>query len=197
MNFNKSALIAQVLNKSAALNQSEIDSITPLFQNECIKAGNFFIRQGMSANKAAFVVSGLLKRFNQNEKGKNVVFQFITEECFFGDVNAYYQRKPSASNVQAITNCHLMTISLVDIDILRARNPKFAALIHFISEQAMNDRIKTEELMRTGTTLEKYQHFLTHFSKWTSRTSFKDVASYLQISPQTLHRMEQKAMALP
>lgn len=194
MNFDKSALIEQVLNKSAALDQYEIDHITPLFQNECIKAGNFFIKKGMSADKVAFVISGLLKRYTQNEKGKDVVLQFIAEDHFFSDIDAYFRRKPSASNVQAITNCHLMTISLRDIDVLRESNPKFAAIIHFISEEAMYDRIKTEELMRTGTTLEKYQHFLTHYSKWAARILLKDVASFLQISPQSLHRMEQKAI---
>lgn len=195
MNFNKASLIAQVLNKSAALNQAEIDCITPLFKTECIKAGHFFIKEGMSFHKAAFVVGGLLKRFCLDGKGKNVIIQLITEDHFFGDTDAYFRRKPSASNVQAITKCHLLTISLSDIDTLRDLNPKFAAIIHFISEQAMQERIKTEELMRTGTTLKKYQHFLTHYSRWASRISLTDVASYLQISHHTLNRIEKKTMA--
>lgn len=194
MSFNKSALIKQVLNKGATLDESEMDDITPLFQSERLKAGNFFIKEGMSVNKVAFVVSGLLKKYNRDGKGMDVVLQLITEDHFFGDIDAYFRRKPSAVNVQAITNCHMMTISLSDIDVLRDSNPKYAAIIHFISEESMYERIKTEELMRTGTTLEKYQHFLTHFSKWASRIPLKDVASYLQISKYMLNHIEQKAI---
>lgn len=195
MNFNKLSVIAQVLNKSAALDQSEIDYIAPLFKTECIKAGDLFINEGISVHKVAFVVSGLLKRFKRNEKGKEVVLQLITEDHFFGDIDAYFRRRPSATNVQAITNCHLLTISLSDIDMLRDTNPKYAAIIHFISEEAMNERIKTEELMRTGTTLEKYHHFLTLYSKWAFRIPLKDIASYLQISQYMLNRIEQKTIA--
>lgn len=88
MNFNKSALIAQALNKSAVLDQAEIDFITPLFQNEYIKAGNYFIKAGMAVHKVAFVAIGLLKRVSTNEKEKHDVMQFITEDHFFGDFDA-------------------------------------------------------------------------------------------------------------
>ena len=194
MNFNKSTSLEKVLNKSATFDQSEIDCITPFFQTEYIKAGNFFTKEGMSVSKIAFVVSGLLKRYNQNENGKDVVMQLITENHFFSDMDAYFRHQPSAFNLQAITNCYLLTISFSDIDMLRESNPKFAAIIHIVSEEAMNERIETERLMRSGTTLEKYQHFLTHYSKWASRITLKDVTSYLQISPNTLNRMVKKAM---
>lgn len=90
-----------------------------------------------------------------------------------------------------------MTISMSDIDWLRNSNPKYAAIIHFISEEAMNDRIKTEKLMRRGTTLEKYRHFLAHYSKWASRIALKDVASFLQISPNMLNHIEDRPTGPP
>lgn len=186
MILSKSVLIAQVLNKSAALDQSEIDLITPLFKTECIRAGDFFIQKGTLHHKVAFVVSGILRRYTTTKKGIDVVLQFIGEDHFFGDLDGYYKRNPSGANVQAITNCHLLTIMMDDLDRLRKENKKFAAIIRFISEEALNDRIKTEALINKGSPYEKYQYFLTHYSKWASRIPLKDIASYLQIRPGTL-----------
>ncbi|MBC8005210.1 MAG: cyclic nucleotide-binding domain-containing protein [Verrucomicrobia bacterium] len=196
MDFNKSVLIAQVFNKGAALDQTEIDCITPLFQDECIKEGDFFIRTGMLVTKVAFVVTGLLRRYSTNDEGQDVTLQLITEDHFCGDLDGWFRRKPSAAHVQAITNCHLLTISLNELDKLRDSNPKFSAIIHFISEEAMYERIETEELMRTGTILEKYEHFLTHYSKWASRIALRDLASFLQISQHMLTQIEEKAINL-
>lgn len=186
MNFAKSVLIAQVLNKSAVLDQSEIDLITPLFKTECIRAGDFFIQEGTLNHKVAFVVSGILRRYTTTRKGIDVVLQFICEDHFFGDLDGYYTRKPSKANVQAITHCHLLTILMDDIDRLKKENKKFAAIIRFISEEALNERIKTEALINEGSPYEKYQYFLTHYSRWASRIPLKDIASYLQIRPGTL-----------
>lgn len=186
MNFAKSVLIAQVLNKSAALDQSEIDLITPLFKTECLRAGEFFIQEGTPYHKVAFVVSGILRRYTTTRQGIEVVLQFICEDHFFGDLDGYYKRKPSGSNVQAITNCHLLTILMDDLDRLKKENKKFAAIIRFISEEALNDRLKTEALISEASPYEKYQYFLTHYSKWASRIPLKDIASYLQIRPGTL-----------
>jgi CRP-like cAMP-binding protein len=186
MIFAKSVLIAQILNKSAALAETEIDLITPLFQTECLKAGEYFIQKGNPFHKVAFVVSGVLRRFTTTRHGSDVILQFICEDHFFGDLDGYFKRKPSGANVQAITNCHLLTILMKDLDRLRNENKKFAAIIHFISEEAFNDRLTTETLISDASPFEKYQHFLTHYSKWASRIPLKDIASYLQIRPSTL-----------
>lgn len=186
MIFDKSVLLAQVLNKSAALDQSEINFITPLFQTECLRADDFFIKEEMFVNKVAFVASGILRRYTISKSSNIVILQFITEDHFFGDLDAYFQRKPSGVNVQAITNCHLLTIKMEDINKLKKENKKFAAIIRFISKETLSERMKTEELIQKGSPYEKYQHFLTHYSKWASRIPLKDVASFLQIRPNTL-----------
>ncbi|HLN75119.1 MAG TPA: cyclic nucleotide-binding domain-containing protein [Prolixibacteraceae bacterium] len=186
MNFAKSVLVAQVLNKSAALDESEIDLIAPLFQTVCLRAGDFFIQEGGPIHKVAFVVSGILRRYTTIRQGLDIVLQFICEDHFFGDIDGYYKRKPSKANVQAITNCHLLTIQMDDLDRLKKEDKKFAAIIRFISEEAINERLKTETLINEGSPYEKYQHFLAHYSKWASRIPLKDIASYLQIRPGTL-----------
>ena len=186
MNFDKSVLLAQVLNKSAALDPSEIDFITPLFQTECLRADSFFIQEGMPVQKVAFVVSGILRRYTVSKTGHIIILQFITDDHFFGDLDGYFRRRPSGVNVQAITNCHLLTIKMEDLDMLKRENQKFAAIIHFISEETINERIRTEEIIQKASPYEKYQFFLTHYSKWASRIPLNDVASYLQIRPNTL-----------
>lgn len=194
MNFNKSVLIAQVLNKSAALDQSEIDFITPLFQTECLRADSFFIQEGMPVHKVAFVVSGILRRYTVFKNGDIAILQFITEDQFFGDLDGYFQRKPSGANVQAISNCHLLTIEMEDLDKLRKENKKFAAIIRFISEETINERKKTEELISKCSPYEKYQFFLTNYSKWAARIPLKDIASFLKIRPNTLNFIGDKQL---
>ena len=183
---DKSILLAQVLNEGAVLDQSEIDLITPLFQSVCIKSGSFLIKEGMPVHQIAFVVSGILRRYTINKIGHEIVVQFITEEQFFGDLDGYFSQKPSRANVQAISNCHLLTISIDNLNILRDINPKFSAIIHFISDQSVNERIKREQLIDSGSPYEKFHHFMTYYSKWASRIPIKDIASYLQIRPNTL-----------
>lgn len=186
MIFSKSVLVAQILNKSAALDESEIELITPLFHTECLRAGDFFIQKGNPNHKVAFVISGVLRRYTTTRQGKDAVLQFICEDHFFGDLDGYFKRKPSGANVQAITNCHLLTILTEDLDRLKNENKKFAAIIHFISEEALNDRLKTETIINEASPFEKYQHFLAHYSKWASRIPLRDIASYLQLRPNTL-----------
>jgi len=183
---DKTVLLEQVLNESAVLDQREIDEITPMFQSECLKSGSFFIQEGMPVHKIAFVVSGILRRFTTNRNGHELIIQFITEQQFFGDLDGYFRQKPARANVQAISNCHLLTVSIDNLNLLRIKNPKFSAIIHFISNESVNERIKREQLINMGTPFEKFHHFLTHYSKWASRIPLKDVASYLQIRPNTL-----------
>jgi len=178
--------------KNTPLSEVEAEAISTRLKPVSLKEDDYFLKAGMPVHKIGFLAGGILRRFTIDGKGNEIIQQFITEDHFFTDLDGYYEQKPSGAYIQAITPCQLMILSMGELETLKEEQPQLKLIIAQISEKNLLERIKMEDLLRTGTAVEKYKSLIIHSPYLAQKVSLKYIASYLGITQQSLSRIRRK-----
>ena len=157
-----------------------------------VKRHEFVIRAGEVAKHGIFVVSGCLRTYTIDDKGKEHILQFSVEDWWTGDHNSYMTGTPTSQFIEA----------LEDSEVLLFDDPSMQRLIAHIPAMAKQwiegvQRHSAAESKRIASSLsataeERYEDFLKKYPTMTQRVPQHMIASYLGISPETLSRIRKQ-----
>lgn len=142
-----------------------------------IKKGHILQRKGDLNSKAYKVVSGLLRGYTIDEKGKEHIFMFAPEGWFIGD--SVPEHQPADLFIEALEDSVVINFTK---DLNKA-NPDVNALVKRL--EVLQKRII---LLMSATALERYDHFVETYPKLMQRVSQRHIASYLGITPEALSK---------
>ena len=153
-----------------------------------LKEEEFLLTAGQVCGNLYFIRKGLLKCFY-------LVHQKEVSDWFFGElevvvsIDSFYDQIPSEDFIQALTHCELFYITYEELNYLyrafiefnvvgRVLTNKYLRIWH---QQARNIRMLSAE--------ERYLFLLKTQPDLINRVSVKDLASYLDMTRETLSRM--------
>lgn len=152
--------------------------------------GDYILRQGEVSNKAYFVIKGFVRHFVINPDGNEKTIRLTPENAFFYSSNiSYYLGEQSYINCQAIEPCECLYWEKQELDKLKEVNLEFIKfesekLIEFIIEKHL------KEISRlTKTARERLEEFNEKNISWFNRIPHHIIASYLDMTPETLSRL--------
>ncbi len=174
--------------------QNDVSQIVTFFKPVQLKKGDYFLKTGMSANKLAFVQSGLLKEFVEIE-GKEITKWITSKGYFVVDLGSFVFGQSARWNIQALTDCELYIIDFVDYQNIGQVIPKWLELEKmFITKcfSILEDRV----LQHLSLSAEERYNQLFEFNKELFNVvPLQYLASMLGIAPETLSRLRKKSMA--
>jgi len=174
--------------------QNDVSQIVTFFKPVQLKKGDYFLKTGMSANKLAFVQSGLLREFVEIE-GKEITKWITSKGYFVVDLGSFVFGQSARWNIQALTDCELYIIDFVDYQNISQVIPKWLELEKmFITKcfSILEDRV----LQHLSLSAEERYNQLFEFNKELFNVvPLQYLASMLGIAPETLSRLRKKSMA--
>lgn len=153
-----------------------------------VKKHTEIITIGRPGKYMYFIKKGVVRGFNFNES-QEITKSLWMENEFFGDLTNYITTNLSAKSYQAIEETELYRINIAQFRSFFEINHEICNLARIIAEKHI---IKSEYLnncLRHLTAEEKYQFFLINKPGLIYRVKLKYIASYLDISPETLSRI--------
>ena len=109
---------------------------------QSVSAGTRVIREGDDAGDIFVVIDGELQVWIENEDGERKLLNTLRRGATIGEVGYFGQKR--TANVDATTDCRLLRFNADDLDRLRRRYPRIAALVF----RNLN-RIQAERLANT------------------------------------------------
>lgn len=142
-----------------------------------IKKGHILQREGDLSGKVYEVVSGLLRSYTIDNKGKEHIFMFAPEQWIIADAN---------ENDQA---CEFFIDALEDSTIIVREKElsKASSNIQAIAKRMLVLQRRVIMLM-SYSGLQRYEHFVETYPNLTQRVSQRMIASYLGITPEALSK---------
>lgn len=173
------------------LSSLEADMILKYFRSHHIRNKGFFLNQGSTCKYGGFVLKGCFRNYVTSSEGKEVNTQFSFENWWVGDLGSFVNQEPAKINVQALEDSDLLVITAKQYNSLLDASPCFAKYTHKLRSNAhLSAVLRSSNLSENANT--KYQILLENFPKIETRISQKNIASYLQISPEALSRLKTK-----
>ncbi len=163
----------------------------PFLKEVNVKSGELFLEQGKVCKKIGFIASGLFRVFYLND-GKEITTCFCKENTFTGSYQSFITQQPSDLTIQAIEDSNLFVFSYDDLQQLYKKHSFWQQVGRLVAE---NEYITNECYTRFLNDLsakERYLQILNTDKNILQRVPLIYLASYLQITPETLSRIRKQ-----
>lgn len=180
----------EYLHKFIPLSWDEFESdILPYITIRKFGRKEKLIRPGEVENYFNFLLSGLIRKYYK-QNGDEVNVQLSTEGHIIHAHESFHSRTPSEYYVEAIEPSSMVSVSYDDLELLYAQSAKMERLGRLVITFTLIQRDKWQMQMIKSTPRERFLKFVERNPDLLQRVPQKQLASYLNIQPETFSRFK-------
>lgn len=173
----------------APIPEAEQKSIMASFIKKTFNEGEYLFKGGSVCTEMFFICSGVLKITVASEKGVDITHYFIKENQFCTILKSFDNCVNAPENIVAASDAEVLVVSRRDLVELYQKLPYLKALIDQVTQQRLLDKIQLRNSYLGKDAATRYKLFMIQQSDIALRVSLQDIASYLEITPQSLSRI--------
>jgi CRP-like cAMP-binding protein len=175
-----------------ALTAEQWRELEPLLDVADYPKGETLEHQGDHSMEQYFVIEGILKRVVANAEGKEMILRFAAESDIDTSYAAWRLRTPIPYSIRTVTRVRAAKLSMQQWVAFLERHPAlksaFDLEIMKLMSEVMAHTITLHLLDASG----RLQRFMRKHAELAERLPKKELASYLNLSPETLSRLERR-----
>ena len=154
--------------------------ITNYLKRIKVKKGEIIQSKGDLNTKAYSVISGLLRSYSIDEKGKEHIFLFAPEDWMIAD--SILDGKPADLFIDALEDSELI---LFDKNLnIESHTTKLLKRLAVLQKRVI--------MLMSSTAIKRYEHFVETYPDIVQRVPQKMIASYLGITPEALSKVKKE-----
>jgi CRP-like cAMP-binding protein len=180
------------LERHIPITEEQAALLKTLFIPQKVKKGEFLLREGDTAKHGMFVVSGCLRNYTIDNKGKEHILQFSPEDWWTGDMNGMVNGVPSHLFIDAIEDSEILLFDNAALQKFTEYVPQAGAMYQTALQKSIVAKNQRIDDSLSATAEERYNAFLKTYPALVQRVPQHMIASYLGISPETLSRIRKK-----
>ncbi|MDQ1087137.1 MULTISPECIES: Crp/Fnr family transcriptional regulator [unclassified Siphonobacter] len=182
--------LSQYITSQIKVNEEELRTILSYFKPLTLTKNELVVTHGQTSQRTYFVGKGCLRVCFIDEKGQEATRYFAFENQFATALVSFITSEPSEEFIQAVEPTELLYISHTDFHQLLDTIPQWEKFYRYYLEKAYVNNTKRLMSFLIQDAAEKYRLLLAENPVIVRRLSNKLVASYLNISQETLSRLK-------
>ena len=164
------------------------------FELKKLKKGDYFLQNGDFCKQIAFLNKGAMYCV-YNKDGIDKIDEFSFESDFITDYLSILIKAPTDKDIICLEDCEILVISMESLEILYNENPVFERIGRLMAEGLfINWHLKAKSLFMDNAET-RYQNLIALKPNLPQRVPQYLIASYLNVSPETLSRIRKKIAA--
>ncbi len=164
------------------------------FRKRIAKEGEYLFKGGYVCTEMFFICSGVLKITVADEKGADITHYFIKENQFCTILKSFDNSVNAPENIVAACDAEVLVVNRRELLALYQKLPYLKTLIDQITQQRLLDKIQVRNSYLGKDAASRYKLFMMQQSDIALRVSLQDIASYLEITPQSLSRIRKNPL---
>jgi CRP-like cAMP-binding protein len=185
-------LIQNLAKQKVFLNESELEILQSLFTYRKFRKNQYILQETNTAGYETFIVKGLTRTYEVDDKGQEHVLFFGPEDWWVGDLYSFLSGTPSRYNVDCLEETEVLQISKQNLDLLYEKVPKMNLYFRILFQNAFISATQRVGASLSKSALERYQEFRTKYPHIEQRIPNHQIASFLGITPQSLSRIRRQ-----
>jgi CRP-like cAMP-binding protein len=182
--------LEDIIQSTYLLPEQVLEEVLGHFQHSEYPKNYFLLKAGKPCKHIWFMTQGAVRYFYTNDQGKETNTWFSLDTQIITDAPSLVNQTPSQESIQLMEDSELYSIEYANIQTLLQNHHSFALWyirlveLHYISQ--IEDRIADLQFLDAK---ERYQKLLNLYPDITNRISLGNIASYLNITQETLSRI--------
>lgn len=182
--------LAQYIQGRINLGEQDLEKVLSCYKELTLQRHEILQGEGDPSRRMFFVVKGCLRVFFIKEDGSDVTRRIVFENGFSTTLVGFITRQPSLEYTQALEPTTLLYITRDDFYILLEQVPGWEKFYRQYLEYAYVTNTNRLMSFITLDAKERYRQLLEERPEIVQRLPNRVVASYLNISPETLSRLK-------
>lgn len=171
------------------------DELEPRLEVADYRKGELLVHQGSTEMEQFFVLDGILKRVVANAEGKEMILRFAAETDMDTSYAAWCLKTPVPYSIVAVIKARVARLSMPHWVEFLERHAKVKARFEHEVMKLMSEVMAhtiTLHLLDAPGRLARFQR---KHQDYLGRIPNKELASYLNLTPETLSRLKQRGAA--
>lgn len=185
------------LSKNITLAPEEAVMVQSLFTHKKFRKRQYILQEGDVTRHETFIVKGITRTYEVDEKGQEHIVQFGPEDWWVGDLYSFLTQAPSRYNIDCLEDTDTLQITKTNLELLYDQVPKIERHFRIIIQNAFIASTSRVSSSLAKTAAERYEEFLVKYPHIEQRVPNHQIASYLGITPQSLSRIRSRASSQP
>lgn len=173
-----------------SLSDEEKEIIKTYFIPKKLRRKQYLLQEGDVCKYIAFVVKGLLRSYNVDEKGDEHMNMFAWEGWWTSDMDSFLSGEKAIFNIDAIEESELLMITLADFEEMTIKVPVMDRYFRILFQNSLVTKERRLVSSNTHTAEEKYIQLTKYNPEIIQRVPQNLIASYLGLAPETLSRIK-------
>lgn len=167
-----------------------LEEVLSHFQYLELPKNYFLLKPNKICKHLWFMTMGAARYFYTNDQGKEMNTWFSLDTQIISDTTSFVKQEPAQESIQLIENSEMYAIDYAALQTLLQKHHSFALWYiklvetHYVSQ--IEDRIADLQFLDAK---QRYQKLLSMYPNITNRISLGNIASYLNITQETLSRI--------
>lgn len=191
MKLSKSEIESIISEFYPALEENDIEQFMSISKYKMANSKELLLKSGGISKQVLLILKGAARAFRIDESGQDLNNYIRAEGTLIADAKVF-GNEVQILNVESIGEIHYLKFDINDLEFLGMNNQKLMEFyLSFLKEiiLTLSHRVDTFVSM---TTKERYDDLIKWNPKYLDKTYDKHIASFLGVTPLTLHRIKNK-----
>jgi CRP-like cAMP-binding protein len=180
------------LGKYVALADEEKLVIERLFKVSRFRRHQYLLQERSVARYETYILKGLTRTYEMDDKGQEHVVQFGLEDWWVGDLYSFLTETPTTFNIDCLEDTEVAQITKSDLETLYQEVPKIERHFRILIQNAFIATTQRLTSTLSKSAAERYEEFIRKYPQIELRVPNHQIASYLGITPQSLSRIRSR-----
>ncbi|MBQ1582138.1 MAG: Crp/Fnr family transcriptional regulator [Prevotella sp.] len=183
----------ELARKYSTMTHVELDVMEDLLVPMKFRKGEQILKEGEICRNIYYVHQGLIRQY-YHKNGKELTEHLGVEGTIFMCIESLFKEEPTQLMVEALEHSIIYALPKVKLEMVALHNVNIQILYRKILEESLILSQVHADLVRFESAQDRYKKMCKLNPEVIKRTPLIHVASYLQMSPETLSRVRTNAL---
>jgi CRP-like cAMP-binding protein len=178
----------ELARRYSTMTHEELDILESVLVPMKFAKNEIILGEGDTCEHIYWVVKGLARQY-YFKNGKEVTEYMGTENTIMMSIESLFKEKPSTQVIQAVEPTIVYAMPKKDLEAVAMRSVNIQILYRKILEESLIISQQRADMLRFDSAQDRYQKFVKNAPQLVLRAPLVYIASYLQMTPETLSRV--------
>lgn len=178
----------ELARRYSTMTHDELDILESVLVPMKFTKNEIILGEGDTCEHIYWIVKGLARQYYY-KNGKEVTEYMATENTIMMSIESLFKEKPSTQVIQAVEPTIIYAMPKKELEAVAMRSVNIQILYRKILEESLIISQQRADMLRFESAQDRYQKLVKNAPQLVLRAPLVYIASYLQMTPETLSRV--------